>query len=86
MGGDRTALRPDRDVIVFYDAGGWAVKVFDLILKAMVGVVVIIFFAVVVRMSLAGDLDWGQILTGFIPNFSMTGTVSCLRRSAHTNG
>ncbi len=57
-------------VIVFYDAGGWAVKVFDLILKAMVGIVVISFFAVVVRMSLAGDLDWGQILTGFIPNFS----------------
>eukprot|EP00913_Durusdinium_trenchii_P028353 g26581.t1 len=58
-------------VIWFYDAGGWGVRVFEWVLKGMVGVVVLSFFAVVVQMTVSGGLDWGAIFAGFIPNFSV---------------
>ena len=36
------------------------------------GVIVICFFGVVIKMSLSGEgLEWGRILRGFIPDFSM---------------
>ena len=54
-------------VVLLYDSK--AVKYFDLILKVMVGVVVLSFFGVVAVM--AGNLDWGAIFSGFIPDFSL---------------
>lgn len=58
-------------VIWAYDRGNKGVKVFDLILKIMVGLVVISFFGVVVKMGTAGNLPWGEIVQGFIPNLSL---------------
>ncbi len=58
-------------VIWFYDSGGWGIKLFELILKGMVGIVVICFFGVVIKMSLAGVLNWGEILAGFVPDLSL---------------
>ncbi len=60
-------------VIWFYDSGGKGIKTFELILKAMVGVVVISFFGVVLKMSVSGDgLAWGEIIKGvLIPNFNL---------------
>jgi hypothetical protein len=58
-------------VIWAYDRGNKGVKVFDLILKIMVGLVVISFFGVVVKMGTAGNLAWGEIAQGFIPNLSL---------------
>ncbi|QDV21805.1 divalent metal cation transporter [Aureliella helgolandensis] len=49
---------------------GIGAKIFDLVLKTLVGMIVICFFGVVVYLSLEGTLDWGKILMGFIPNFS----------------
>ncbi len=65
-------------VILCYDAGGIAVKIFDWILKGMVGIVVISFFAVVVRMSFDTEnpLPWGEIFAGFVPDFSALWRVS----------
>lgn len=63
-------------VIWFYDAGGWGVRVFEWVLKGMVGVVVISFFAVVIRMALSGGLEWAKIFSGFIPNISVFGEPS----------
>jgi len=54
-------------VVLMYDSK--AVKYFELILKIMVGVVVLSFFGVVAVM--AGNLDWGAIFKGFIPDFSL---------------
>jgi Mn2+/Fe2+ NRAMP family transporter len=59
-------------VIWFYDTGGWGIRVFEWILKAMVGTVVICFFGVVIKMTLVGALDWGTILAGFIPDLRLT--------------
>ncbi|QDU38159.1 Natural resistance-associated macrophage protein [Maioricimonas rarisocia] len=59
-------------VVWFYDSGGWGIKLFEFILKAMVGTVVICFFGVVIKMStVSGGLDWSGILGGFIPDFSL---------------
>jgi len=53
-------------VVWAYDSGSTGIKIFEIILKVMVAVVVLSFFGVVIVM--AKDLDWGAILTGFIPN------------------
>lgn len=59
-------------VIWFYDSGGWGIKLFEAILKILVGIVVLCFFGVVLKMSFStNDLDWGKILAGYIPNLSM---------------
>jgi hypothetical protein len=58
-------------VIWFYDSGSRGVKVFERILKAMVGVVVVSFFGVVAAMTTQGQLDWGRIAAGFVPDLSL---------------
>ena len=59
-------------IIVFlYDSGGLGLKLFNILLKLMVAVIVISFVGVVAYMSKEGVLDWGQIGNGFIPNIKM---------------
>ncbi len=58
-------------VIWFYDSGSRGVKIFERILKAMVGVVVVSFFGVVAAMTAKGQLDWGRIAAGFVPDVSL---------------
>ena len=55
-------------VVWFYESGNWGIKVFEIILKAMVGIVVLSFFGVVAAMTIKGALPWGEILAGLIPN------------------
>ena len=54
-----------------YEAGGRGAKAFDLIIKVMVGIIVLSFFAVVVALTKSGQLDWGAIFKNFIPDFSL---------------
>ncbi len=58
-------------VIWFYDKGSQGIKIFEGILKIMVGIVLLCFFGVVVVMSSKGLLDWGAVWRGLKPNFSM---------------
>ena len=59
-------------IVWFYNSGGWGIRLFETVLKIMVGIVVISFFGVVVRMSMSGDgLPWGEIMAGFIPDLSL---------------
>ena len=55
-------------VVWFYNSGSKGIKIFEMILKALVGVVVLSFFGVVLALTMAGSLDWGKIFAGFIPN------------------
>ncbi|MGJ8696467.1 MAG: divalent metal cation transporter [Verrucomicrobiaceae bacterium] len=59
-----------------YEAGGGGAKLFDRIIKVMVGIIVLSFIAVVVTLLKAGDIDFGAILAGFIPDFSLLGSSS----------
>ena len=59
-------------IVWFYDTGSKGIKFVEILLKLMVGVIVVCFFGVVVKMSFSGDiLDWSKILTGFIPDLSL---------------
>ncbi len=51
-----------------YDSGSWGIRLYEWLLKILVGVIVICFFAVVIRMTLSDSLDWSLILQGFIPD------------------
>lgn len=52
-----------------YGTKGVGIKIYERILKLMVAFIVLSFFGVVVK--LAGELPWGEILSGFIPNFGL---------------
>ena len=54
-------------VVWMYDSKG--VKVFEIILKIMVGIIVLSFVGVVAMM--AGGLEWSSIFNGFIPDISL---------------
>ena len=54
-----------------YQAGGQGAKAFDLIIKVMVGLIVLSFMAVVVTLTANDAVPWGQIFSGFIPDFSL---------------
>ncbi len=54
-----------------YGRGGLGVKLFELSIKLMVALIMVSFIGVVIRLSLVGELDWGAILAGFVPNPAM---------------
>ena len=58
-------------MVFFYDSRGLGVKIFNIVLKLMVGVIVVSFFGVVVYLSVKGTLPWGEIGSGFIPNIRL---------------
>lgn len=57
-------------VVWFYNSGSKGIKIFEMILKGMVGIVVLSFFGVVAAMTMQGGLNWGEIFAGFVPNLS----------------
>lgn len=55
-------------VVLLNSRGGTAAKIFDWILKALVGTIVLCFFGVVIYLGATGHLDWGYVFSGFIPD------------------
>lgn len=55
----------------FYESGNKGIKLFEIILKAMVGIVVLSFFGVVAALAFAGNLQFKEIFAGFWPDFSL---------------
>ncbi len=51
-----------------YQSEGAGAKAFDLIIKLMVAIIVLSFFAVVVALLTAGQLPVGKLLGGYVPN------------------
>jgi len=49
---------------------GYGLKVFDLVLKALVGMIVLCFFGVVALLLYNGNLNWSSIANGFIPDLT----------------
>lgn len=59
-------------VIWFYDSGARGIRIFEGLLKGMVGLIVVCFFGVVVTLAMSpGGLPWGEILAGLVPDLSM---------------
>ena len=57
-------------VVLLNVRGGRAAKLFDIVLKSLIAMVVLCFFGVVVLLAFRGGLDFGAIATGFIPDLS----------------
>ncbi len=57
----------------FYESGNKGIKLFEIVLKILVGIVVLSFFGVAVALATSGALDYKSIFAGFIPNPSMLG-------------
>ncbi len=57
-------------VVRAYDSNNKGIKIFETILKILVGIVVVSFFIVVFKLTTSGTLDWAAIFKGFIPNLS----------------
>jgi len=54
---------------MFYGAGRRGVKIFEIIIKAIVSITVLCFFAVILKLSVTKQgIDWGQVLRGLVPN------------------
>ncbi|MEE8452320.1 MAG: divalent metal cation transporter [Thermoguttaceae bacterium] len=53
-----------------YDSGGWGIKLYELMLKLVVAGIVMCFVGVVGVLALKGDLAWGEIARGFIPDLT----------------
>ncbi|MDE0766926.1 MAG: divalent metal cation transporter [Opitutaceae bacterium] len=56
---------------VLYESEGKGTKTFDRIIKIMVGLIVLSFVAVVITLSTSGDISWGALLAGLIPDPSL---------------
>lgn len=54
-----------------YSAGGKGVKVFEILIKGVVSIIVLSFIGVVVKLSLDGRIHWGEIGSGLIPDLSL---------------
>jgi len=58
-------------VVWFYNAGRTGIRVFEGLLKALIGLIVICFIGVVVSLTIGGELNWGRIAAGFVPDLSL---------------
>ncbi|NLN93234.1 MAG: divalent metal cation transporter [Candidatus Hydrogenedens sp.] len=57
--------------LTLYSSGGKGMKIFETIIKCMVGLTVLCFFGVVVVITKDGLADWREYMSGFVPRVSM---------------
>jgi Mn2+/Fe2+ NRAMP family transporter len=54
-----------------YGSGHWGVRLYERMLKCLVGLIVLTFMGVVVRMAMSEQgVNWGEFFGGFVPDFS----------------
>ncbi len=54
-----------------YSAGGKGVKIFEVAIKSIVSLIVLCFIGVVVKLSMDGRINWGEIGNGLIPDLGL---------------
>ena len=54
-----------------YGAGGKGTKIFEILIKTIVSMIVLCFLGVVIKLSIEGKIVWGNILSGLIPDLSL---------------
>ncbi len=57
--------------LTLYTIGGRGVKVFEIVVKCMVGTVVVCFFGVVFTLTRSGQVEWREYMAGFIPRLRL---------------
>lgn len=56
-------------ITLSYGGKGKGIKVYEMILKVMVALIVLSFMGVTIAIS--GNVDWGSIVSGFVPKLSL---------------
>lgn len=54
-----------------YTVGGRGVRIFEIVVKCLVGTTVLCFFGVVLILTTSGEVNWREYMAGFIPNLRM---------------
>jgi len=54
-----------------YGAGGKGTKIFEILIKTIVSMIVLCFLGVVIKLSIEGKIIWGEILSGMVPDLSL---------------
>ena len=54
-----------------YGAGGKGTKIFEIMIKTIVSMIVLCFIGVVAKLSIEGKIIWGEILSGLVPDLSL---------------
>lgn len=66
-------------VVLFFAGGAMVIlnmrpglpsKLFDILLKAIIAVIVLCFFGVVIKLATSGSFSWAEVFAGFIPDLS----------------
>ena len=57
-------------LIWLFSGEGKASKIIDGVIKGLVAIIVLCFMGVVVTLSIKGAIDWGNLFSGLIPDFS----------------
>jgi Mn2+/Fe2+ NRAMP family transporter len=53
-----------------YDRGGWGIRLYEIVLKIVVAMIVLSFVGVVVRLAFAAKtFDWSAVAKGWLPDF-----------------
>ena len=69
--------------IISYERGGQGMKIFESILKVLVGVIVLCFVGVVIRLTFSEDgINWGMVLSNFIPSWDAVASAPRLIQEA----
>ena len=58
-------------ITMIYDRGGKGMKTYENTLRILVGLIVLSFLGVVVKLASTGALDFGAVLAGLVPDFSL---------------
>ena len=58
-------------ITMICDSGGKGLKIYENSLRVLVALIVLSFFGVVVKLMTAGDLNFGAIFAGLIPDLSL---------------
>ena len=58
-------------ITMIYDSGGKGLKIYENSLRVLVGLIVLSFFGVVVKLMTSGELQFGAIFAGLIPDLSL---------------
>jgi Mn2+/Fe2+ NRAMP family transporter len=58
-------------VTMTYGIGGRGVKIFEILIKTVVSIIVLSFLGVVIKLSIEGKILWGDIFSGLIPDLSL---------------
>jgi Mn2+/Fe2+ NRAMP family transporter len=58
-------------ITMIYDRGGSGMKTYENTLRILVGFIVLSFFGVVVKLASTGNLDFGAVFAGLIPDISL---------------